>query len=226
MLGQDGEAGGQRVAAEALQQLGAALQRLKQVEAPEAPAGALAPAVLEADHKGGAGEALGQAGGHDAHHPLVPPLSGQDDAAAGSGALPLQTGQALGKDLPLDVLSLPVELAQLVGELLGPAGVLGEQQLGGQGRPAHAPGGVDARGQGKADAVGGQGLSLGPCLPDQGLHAGPLGAGQHVQAPADQGPVLAGEAHDVGHRAHGGQVGVALQHRRALRRGREGQRHL
>ena len=27
---------------------------------------------FQADHKGGAGELLGQAGGHDAHHPLVP----------------------------------------------------------------------------------------------------------------------------------------------------------
>ena len=59
------------------------------------------------------------------------------------------------EDILLDALALAVEVAQLAGEPLGLGGVLREQELGGQLRAAHAPGGVDAGSEDKADLHGG-----------------------------------------------------------------------
>ena len=198
------------MAAKALQQGGAALQQLEQVHAPPGPAGAFPHALVQADHKGGAGELLGQAGGHDAHHPLVPLLVGQDDGP-GLGLL-RQALDALLKDVPLDGLALPVQVAQGLGQRLRPVRVLGEQQLQGHLRPAQPPGGVDPGGQGIAHGDRGHGPLRKARAFDQLGKAQPPGRVQVVQSLADDGPVLSRHGHHVGHRAHGGQVPILPEH--------------
>src|SRR5699024_3608713 len=127
----------------ALQQIGAGFQGLEEIKAAEAPAGALSLPILEADHEGGTGIPLGQTGGHNAHYPLVPAFSGEDQSPAGPHRLSLQPGLTLLKDLSLNGLALPVELAQLLGQPLRPGGVIGEEQLGGHPGLAHTPGSID-----------------------------------------------------------------------------------
>ncbi len=186
-----------------------AANRLKPAEG---AAGALALAVLQADHKRRAGVLLRQTGGHDAHHPLVPLLPGQHQG------VPLRLGQglghglALGIDLRLNGLPLPVEVAQGPGELLPPGRIVREQQLPSHGGAPHPPGGVDAGGQGVADGRGGKGLLIQPRLLEQGPQPGPAGVGAARSSPRRTMVRFSpGQAHDIGHRADGGQIGVALQ---------------
>ena len=149
----DGEARRQGVAAVAFQQVGALLQGAEEVEAAVGPAGALALAVfLEADHKHGAGELLTQAGGHDAHHPLVPVPVLQDQAV--HMLFVSQPLGALGKDLQLHRLAFPVEFTQLMGQQISPAVVIGEKKVHSHGGLAHAPGGIDPGGQAVAHGGG------------------------------------------------------------------------
>ena len=211
------------MAAKALQQVTAAHEQLEQVDPAPGATGALAHSLVQADHEGGAGIFLTQAGGHDAHHPLVPFRVGQDDGPL--LGLVVQALDALLKDLPLNVLPLPVELAQLLGQFLGPLGGVGKQQLPGQGRLAHAPGGVDAGGQGVSDGHRGEGPLPQPCLLNELGQTQPLGVGQGGQSGLDDGAVLPRHGHHVGHRTHSGQIGVVLKHLpRPLRSGhRHGQ---
>lgn len=108
------------MAAEALQQVAAGHEQFKQVDPAPGAAGSLAHPLVQTDHKGGAGILLAQAGGHDAHHPLVPLRVGQDNGPL--LGLVVQALDALLKNLSLNVLPLPVELAQLLGQLLSPLG--------------------------------------------------------------------------------------------------------
>ena len=198
------------MAAVALQQVGAPLQGAKEVEPAVGPAGALPLAVvLEADHKHRAGVLLGQAGGHDAHHPLVPGLVRQHQAVI---LLPAgQQGQALVENLQLHRLTLAVELTQLVGQQLGLAVVLGEDELRRGHRPAHPAGGVDPGGETVAHGGGGDGPVQGTRLHHEGVQPTAAGFFQVVQAHPDNGAVLPQKLHHVGHGAHGGQVGVLLE---------------
>ncbi len=194
----DGEARGQLVAAEAVQEVGAGFQRRKEVEAVVGPARALAGAVLEVDHEAGTGVFLAQAGGDDAHHALVPVLTGEDQGAA------LLVGEAadlfhgVGADGLLHRLTLPVQLAQLLGKLLRPGGVGGLQQVRGQVRRAHASGGVDPGREHEADLDGGDGLSQKPRFFQKGMHAHKIRMGQSLQSAGDDGAVLPLHAHDIG----------------------------
>ena len=97
------------MSAEAHQQVLALLQRGEEIEAAKAAARALAAPVLNADHKGGAGEPLGQAGGHNARDPLVPRRAGEDQGIALLRGGVLGQGRALLENLQLDGLALPVE---------------------------------------------------------------------------------------------------------------------
>ncbi len=112
-------------AAEALQQVLALGQQVKQVDPAPGPAGALAHPLVQADHKGRAGVLLRQAGGHNAHHPLVPVLVRQkNDARLGPTLQPLHT---LLENLTLNGLPLPVQGAQLLGQGGRAARVPGEE---------------------------------------------------------------------------------------------------
>ena len=140
------------MAAVALQQIGVGLQGGKKVKPAVGAGGSLAPLAVQADQIGGAAEFLGQTGGDNAHHALVPALTGQDNGVGPAGAL--QHPHGLPVDLGLHLLALPVQLAQASGQIPGPAGIPGEKQLCGQFHPPHAPGGVDPRRQGIADGGG------------------------------------------------------------------------
>ena len=206
----NGEPCRQGVAAVVLQQVGALLQGREEVKVLAGPAGALAPAILlQADHKHRAGVLLGQAGGHNTHHPLVPGLVRQHQAVV--LLPPGQHGQALVKDLQLHGLALAVEFAQGMGHGLGLVGVLGEDELHGHGRLAHAAGGVDPRGEAVPHGGGVDGPVQGTRLHHQGVQPPAAGLFQVVEPHPDDGAVLPQKLHHVGHRAHGGQVGVLLE---------------
>ena len=104
----DGKARRQLVAAEALQQVGAGLQRGKQVEPAVGPAGTLAHAVFQMNHEAWAGVLLAEAGGHNPHHALVPVLAGEDQGAAVLGPEALDLLGGVGADGLLYRLPLPV----------------------------------------------------------------------------------------------------------------------
>ena len=199
------------MAAEAQQQVGAGLQRGEQIEPAPAAAGALAGTAGQVDHKAGTGVFFRKAGGHDAHHPLVPGVGGQHQGAAllGRGLLDLFHG--LGVDLLLHGLALPVQGAQLPGQVLRPVGIGTQQQVRRHVRRAHAPGGVDAGGQDEADLHGGDGFVGQARLMQQGVEADEVRPADGRQAPGHDGAVFAGHLHDVRYCADGGQGAVAGQ---------------
>ena len=203
----DGEARRQGVAAVALQEVAALLQGAEEVDPPVGPAGALALSVgLEADHEHRAGELLGQPGGHDAHHPLVPGLVRQHQAVV----LPVrvQPAQALVEDIQLHRLAGAVEVAELLGQQLRLGGVLGEDEVRGGLGLAHAPRGVDPGGEAVAHGGGVDVPVQSPRLGHEGVEPPAVGLFQVAQAHPDDGAVLPQQGHHVGHGAHGGQVGV------------------
>ena len=122
----DGKARGHGVAPKALQQIGGALQGLKDGQVVHAPAGALAHAVFQRDHKRGPAELVRQARGHNAHHALVPALAVEDDGPVvpALGQHPLH---AAVKDLPLQRLALAVQLAQPLGQGQGHGDVVAQE---------------------------------------------------------------------------------------------------
>jgi len=104
----NGEARSQLVAAKAQKQVAAFLQRGKEIEAPPAAAGALSRVAGNMDHKAGAGVFLAEAGGHDAHHALVPLMVSQDQGVPLLRRHLLDHGNGLGIDLMLHGLPLAV----------------------------------------------------------------------------------------------------------------------
>ena len=98
-------------------------------------------------------EALDEPRGDDADHTLVPALVGEHVAAPGALRLgPLvDLRERLAQDSALDALALAVQLLELVRELAGLVGVVGEQQLERRARPAEAARCVDARREPEAD---------------------------------------------------------------------------
>ena len=126
-MGGDGEPRRLGVAAKALQQVAALLQRGEQREPAAAAAGAFPSVAFQADHKRGHPVPFRQPGGHDAYHALMPVLPGQNDGAAPQGGTLIQQGGALTKDVLLHQLPFPVQLAQLLGQLRCQQRVVGEQ---------------------------------------------------------------------------------------------------
>ena len=145
----------------------------------------------------------------------MPLVSGQyDGPLLGFG---VQLTYALLKNFTFDALPLPVELAQLHGQLLRPGRALGEKQLHRHLGHSHSSGGVDSGGQGVAHGDGAHRFILQPGAPDQGGEAQPPGRVQPLQPLADNGPVGPRHGHHIGHRAHGGQIAKLVEDRRALR---------
>ena len=126
-MGGDGEASRLGVAAKALQQVAALFQGGEQREPAAAAAGAFPTVALQADHKRGHPIPLRQTRGHDAHHALMPVLTGQDDGAAPQGGALIQQGGALAEDVLLHQLPLSVQLAQLLRQLRRQQRIIGEQ---------------------------------------------------------------------------------------------------
>ena len=141
----------------------------------------------------------------------MPGIRGQHQGAAllGRGLLDLLHG--LGIDGLLHALALPVQGAQLPGQTLCLAGIGAQQQVRRHIRRAHTAGGVDAGGQDKADLHGGHGLVGQARLPQQGVQTDEIRPADRCQPPGDDGPVLVGHLHHVGHGADGGQGAVPGQ---------------
>ena len=107
----DGKTGCQLVTAEAVQQVRAGFQRGKQVEPAVGAAGALAGAVLQMDHEAGGGVFFTETGGYDAHHALMPFLTGKHQRVPLLRPQPLDLGDGIGADGLLHCLPLPVQVA-------------------------------------------------------------------------------------------------------------------
>ncbi len=155
-------------------------------------------------------EALDEPRGDDADHALVPALVGQDVAAPSLLRLRplLDLGQRLAQDPVLDALPLPVQLLELMGQLSGLVGVLGEEELESRTRPAETPRRVDARRQPEPDRA----LVDAGWIDAGGLHQRPephlLRARQRAEARERERPVLVHERDDVGDRRERDQVEV------------------
>ena len=138
----------------------------------------------------------------------MPVLAGQDQGAALLRAQGVDLVNGVGTDGLFHRLTFPVEVAQLPGQFLRPGGIIRFQQVGGQIRGPHAPGGVDAGGEDKADLNGGDGLAGKPGLFEQGVNAHEVCVGQSLQPAVDDGAVFPLHPHDIGNGADGGQGAV------------------
>ena len=141
----------------------------------------------------------------------MPDRAGEDQGVSPGGGEALDLLDGLGVDLLLHGLPFPVEGAHLPGHVLGPGGVVCEEEVRRQLRLPHAPGGVDPGGQDEADLGGGQARLRQARLPQEGPEAQKRGLPHRLQPPADDGAVLPGHEHHVRHRADGGQGAVALE---------------
>ena len=202
------------MAAKVLQKMAAGGQQLKQVQIPPGAARPFAQSAVQTDHKARAGVFLRQAGGHNAHHALVPLVPSQyNDPLLWFYVQMLDT---LLKDFSLNALAFPVQFAQLQSQLLRPLGVAGEKQLHRHLSHSHPTRGVDPGGQGIAHRDRGDRFILQPGAPDQGRQAQPLGWVQPAQPQADNGPVRPRHRHYIRHRSHRGQVAKFLKNRLGL----------
>ena len=145
------------VAAEAHQQMRAALERAEHVERGDAAARALRDAVLDRQHDRRPMERVDELGGDDADDAAMPAVAGHDEDRAradiGIGLHDLLRG---GEDLgffllPPDVLA--VELQRPAPRLVAHRFVARQQQPRGDVGRAHASGGVDARREHERDVV-------------------------------------------------------------------------
>ena len=159
----------------------------------------------------------------------MPGLRGQHQRPALLLRQAVDHGFRLGVDGLLHTLALPVQGAQGLGQLLRLRRVLTQQQVRRHVGGAHASRRVDAGRQHEADLHRRDLPSGQTCLPQQGVQPDEVRAVQGGKAPGDDGAVLAGHLHHVGHRADGRQRAVAgkegLLPVRAAQRQHQLQRH-
>ena len=210
----DGKPGGQRVPAKAQQMLRTGGERFVQVKAAVAAAGAFALLAGKADHNGRQGKPLGQTGGGNADDPLMPAVAGKHDGPIGNASG--QLGLSVFPDFRLYVLPLPVQLAQLSGQVVRLPGIVGHQKPDGLLHLAQPPGGVQPGRQTKADGRGCDAPAVQSRMAEHGFKARAGRLLQLSQPPADQIAVFLGKGHYVRHGAHRNQIGVTVQHRLAL----------
>ena len=161
------------------------------------------------DHEAGTGVLLTQAGGHDAHHPLMPAAVGQYKGVPFLGRHFLDHGDGLGVDLLLHGLALAVELAQLAGQLPGQNRVLAQHQLCRAICLAHASGSIDAGSQHITDLHRGDLLLIKTGLLQQGLQTDEIIVGDMGKPAGHNGAVFSGHTHDIRHCPHGSQGAVS-----------------
>ena len=160
------------------------------------------------DHEAGGGIFLTEAGGHDAHHALMPVLAGEDQGVALLRPQLFNLGHGIGADGLFHRLPFPVQVAQLPGQVLRFSGIGLLQEVGGQVGSPHATGGVDPGGEDEADLDGGDGLAQQARFLQKGVDAHKVRVGQGGQAAGDDGAVFSLHPHNVGHGADGGQGAV------------------
>ena len=201
------------VAAEALQVLGARLERRQQIEAGDAAARAAAsPLAVERDRR-----PPGGGGARPAARRRSRPRRGASPrrpAPARCASLQL-LGQLPPRrlrrrvDLALGRPPLGVRPAQLVGDLLGAPAVLGEQQLDPGVGPVQPPRRVDPRRQPERQVPLVQPSRLAFRAPPSAPAARPAGPPHLGQPALHQRPVLPDQRHHVGDRRQRDEVEVA-----------------
>ena len=121
------------------------------------------------------------------------------------------------------------------GQFVRAAGVVGQQAFDAQRHVRQAPGGVDARAQGKAEVEGGGSIRLARSGGEQRGHARRQGAGTHaLEALRDEAAVVGVELHHVGHgaqsdqRQQGVELGLAggVEHAALAQFGAQRQQHV
>ena len=137
------------VPAVAQQVLGARVEPAEQVEGRDRAPRAGPLVAVQREHHARAVVALGDPGGDDADDPGVPALAGEH--VGGLLAELAHLGLGLEEDPRLGVAALGVGVVELVGDRRGALGVVGEHELEPGVGAVQAPGGVDARGEAKAD---------------------------------------------------------------------------
>ena len=157
---------------------------------------------------------LGQAGGHDADHALVPGFPGEDDGVR--LCVGAEHGGGLLIDAGLDLLPLAVEPAEAGCQDLRLRRVVRQEEVERHADLAHASGRVDARGEQIADRGGRDRLAEHAAFLHQGGYAGALRRDQRLKSAHDHRPHLAVQRHDVRHEPQRKQVGVTLEHGRLV----------
>ncbi|OPZ41276.1 MAG: hypothetical protein BWY94_02472 [Actinobacteria bacterium ADurb.BinA094] len=206
-----GDADGHRVAAPAAEQPVAVAERLHEVDAEDAAAGALRQLALAAEHDAGAVELPRHAAGHDADHAGVPVVVVKHDAVVGRVEfLDLALG-VLG-DAALDVLALAVEAVELTGSILTEGSVLAEDEFDGERGVGEAAAGVDARTEAEGDVDGLETVGAVDAADiherEQARAGGLLEDGESVFG---EDAVLAEQRDKVGDGAHRDEVEVVAQ---------------
>ncbi len=191
------------MAAVGFEVLGAGVQGAGEVEAGDRTAGALAVAVAECDHDGGAVVAVHDPDGDDPDHAGVPAVVAEHDRALAIRIQP-EIGHLrdrLLQDLPLHRLPLAVLRFQIGRDLGGPSFVGDGEHLDREPRVAHPPAGVEPRREQEADVETVEALAGQAGGGDQRLHADELALPCRPLRPkCGQDAVLADERHDVGDR--------------------------
>ena len=220
----DRAARGGAVPAVAQQVLGARVEPAQQVEGRDRAPGAGPLVAVQREHHARAVMALGDPGGDDPDDPGVPALAGEHVGRLLAELAHLRLG--LEEDARLGEAPLGVGVVELVGDRGGALGIVGEHELEPGVGAVQAPGGVDPRGQAKADRarVERPRVDLGHAQqrPDPGLGR----RRQRVQALAHEAAVLVAQRDAVGHGGQGDEVQVLVGPRRIApgarqQRGRE-----
>ena len=205
--------GRQLMTAEAIQQVGTALQRGEQVEAAVGTAGTLAHALVDMDHKAGAGELFTESGCNNAHHALMPFFTGQHQCAAVLVPQRLNLPHSIGTDSLLHILTLAIQLTQRPGQLFRLRRVGGHQQVCRQIHLAHTAGSIDPGRQYKADLNGCDGFSQQPHFFQKCVDTHKIRVVQRFQTAIDNGAVLSLHQHHIGNGSDGSQCTVAGKER-------------
>ena len=182
------------------QQVGTALDGVKQVNFAHRATRAARDTVLDREQQRRHVIAVGQTACHDALDALVPALATHDDcASAVIGLLDLCHGIA--RKLGLDLAALAIDFLELGGKRARFDRITGKQQVERQLGISHAAGSVQTRDERKRQAVGrnGRKVGLGKCgkrdIAGTGRHA------HLLDALGDQCAILGRERHHVGHGA-------------------------
>ena len=203
----DGQPRGHLVAAVALEQIAAGLQRRVEVEARDAPAGALAHVAVERDQERGPAVALDHARRHDPDDARMPAVAGEHQAGVALGiARLLHLGERLLEDPMVERLPLDVEALEPPGEGDRLRRIVREQQAQTVGGVPDAPDGVEP-GPEHVAHVAGPKLAAGE---SRGLHqrpeAGPPALGQQPEPVPHQDAILTEQGHHVRDRGQRHQV--------------------
>ena len=205
--------GGLRVAAMALEEIGARLEGRRELAAGRPPAGGT-PRLGAGGDDDGRGAAVFREAAGDQADDADRPRPGDDD---GPGRQVRDRRVRLVEDRRGEVAPLAIGRLEPPGELVRGRGVGRQQEVGRRGHVAHPAAGVQARRQGEADALQVHPLRRHAGRGEQGRDAGTRCGAQPGQPEASDGEVLAGDGRHVGDRADDGQVGQVEGGGRATR---------